>query len=204
MENLNPLTIQVHLINGQTRTFRQDNPDLVTAICNDLDGRIFTQSTLIIEGEDEAVTFSGHALIGLSILSDLTPGFITLRESMAKTVVTQITAENFLQLRHENKPKVEGIRSNILSEIVFVSGDQLYLEFSEVAIGGMGERAEMHHLFTNPSLACRRLGGGFSLWNTAQIASWSHSPKLEAPGESWQATEVTEFDLKLTKTLSPV
>ena len=62
----------------------------------------------------------------------------------------------------------------------------------EIAIGGMGERAEMHHLFTNPSLACRRLGGGFSLWNTSQIMSWSHSPKLESPGTTWKAIEVAE------------
>jgi hypothetical protein len=192
MENLQPITIHLHLINGLTRVFYQDDPELIATICNDLDGRVFTQPNLIIESKENAVAFAGHTLMGISILTDQIPNSISMRENMSRTVVTQITEENFLQLGHQDRPKVEGRRSNILSEIVFVSGEHLYLEFSEVAIGGMGERAEMHNLFTNPSLACHRLGGGFSLWNTAQMVSWSHSPKLATPGNSWSAEEVAE------------
>ena len=202
MEYLQPITIQVHLINGTTREFQQDNPEAIAAICNNLDGRVFTEANLIIAGKHEAIAFSGHALIGVSILTDQIPNSIKLREDLLKTVVTQISKESYLDLRNNNMPKVTGIRSNILSEIVFLNGQQLFLEFSEIAIGGLGERAEMHHLFTNPSLACHRLGGGFSLWNTAQMASWSHSPKLEAPDTAWNALEVLEPENITTKKYS--
>lgn len=202
MENPQPITIQIHLANGQTRVFQQDIPEFVTTICNDLDGRVFTQPTLIIQAEDNVVAFCGPALIGISILTDQIPNSFSLRENRSKTVVSQITQENFLLRRHQNRPKTEGIRSSILSEIVFVSGEHLYLEFSEIAIGGMGERAEMHHLFSNPSLACRKLGGGFSLWNTAQMVSWSHAPKLETPDNSWHAVEVLGTSNAPTKILS--
>ena len=194
MESLNPITIHIHLINGTTRVFRQDNPELIAVICNDLDGKLFTQSTLIIDSMGESITFSGHALMGISILTDQIPNSISMRESMTGSLVTQISKDSFLDLRRQNVPKVQGIRSNILSELVFASGEHIYLESSEIAIGGLGERAEMHHLFTNPSQACRKLGGGFSLWNTAQIVSWSHSPKLEAPGNSWSAVEVADSE----------
>jgi hypothetical protein len=192
MENLQPITIQLHLTSGLKRVFHQDNPRLIATIFDEFDGRLFTQPTLIIESRDSVTAFSSHSLIGISILTDQVPNSLSLREGRSKTVVTEITQENYLQLRHQNIPKVEGVRSNILSEIVFVSGQHLYLEFSEIAIGGMGERAELHHQFSNPSLACRRLGGGFSLWNTAQIVSWSHSPKLESPDTSWNLEENAE------------
>ena len=192
MENLQPITIHLHLTSGLKRVFHQDNPRLIATIFDEFDGRLFTQPTLIIESRDSVTAFSSHSLIGISILTDQVPNSLSLREGRSKTVVTEITQENYLQLRHQNIPKVEGIRSNILSEIVFVSGQHLYLEFSEIAIGGMGERAELHHQFSNPSLACRRLGGGFSLWNTAQIVSWSHSPKLESPDTSWNLEENAE------------
>ena len=204
MESPKPLTIHIHLINGVTRVFRQDNPELIAVICNDLDGKLFSQSTLIIDSPDEAIAFSGQALMGISILTDQIPNSISMRETMSRTRVTQITKESFLELRRQNVPKVEGIRSNILSEIVFTSGEHIYLESSEIAIGGLGERAEMHHLFTNPSLACRKLGGGFTLWNTAHIVSWSHSPKLEAPGNSWSAVEVADPENRLTLYASPL
>ena len=148
--------------------------------------------TLIIENGLNAVAFAGHGLLGISIVTDQMPKAISMRESTLRTYVRQISKEDYNLILHRNLPKEEGLRSNIVSEIAFVNGQQIYLEFSEIAIGGMGERAEMHHLFTNPSLACRRLGGGFSLWNTSQIMSWSHSPKLESPGTTWKAIEVAE------------
>lgn len=204
MESLKPLTIHIHLVTGVTRVFRQENPEFIAVICNDLDGKLFSQSTLIIDSADEAIAFSGQALMGVSILTDQIPNSISMRETMSRTRVTQITKENFIELRGQKIPKVEGIRSNILSEIVLTSGQHIYLESSEIAIGGMGERAEMHHLFANPSLACRKLGGGFTIWNTAHIVSWSHSPKLEAPGNSWSAVEVANPEEPLTLYASPL
>lgn len=192
MDNNKPITIHVHLVSGVTRVFHQDNPELIAKICNDLDARIFDRSTLVIENKDSAVAFAGHGLLGISIITDEIPNVVSMRENSLRTYVRQISKADFNLLLEKNLPKVEGLRSNIVSEIAFVNGQTIYLEFSEIAVGGMGERAEMHHLFTNPLLACRRLGGGVSLWNTARIMSWSHSPKLESPGNAWSAIEAFE------------
>ena len=192
MEQLQSIGIQIHLVNGLKRTFHQDNPSYIEAICKDLDTKLFSRPSLIIEGDDEVTSFPGHCIVGVSILSEPLPDFFYDREQMTKSVVTEISEESFLKRRNQDQPKTPGVRSNVLSEIVFTSGQHLFIEFNEIAIGGFGERAELHKLFTNPALACRRLFGGFSLWNTAQMVSWTHYPKLETPDNSWRAEAVVE------------
>ena len=50
---------------------------------------------------------------------------------------------------------------------------------------GFGERHMLHNAFALPSLISRRLGGGISLWNRAQMVSCSYSPNPDVPGTAW-------------------
>jgi hypothetical protein len=187
MDNYQAIVIQLHLTTGHERMFYQENPSLVAKICDDLDGHIFSRASLIIESGDDVTAIPGDAMIGITILTDPLPASFYEKEKMSKTVITQISHETFHLRRLQYMSKVEGQRNPILCELEFVSGGHLFLEFSEVAVSGMGERSALHHLFTRPSLSCRRLEGGFSIWNTAHIVSWSHYPKMEVPANAWQA-----------------
>src|SRR6185503_12232370 len=118
--------------------------------------------------------FPGHALIGITILTDPIPESYLDREKISKTIVNQISQETFQFRRLQLMAKIEGQRGFLLSELEFASGERLFLESSEIAANAMGERAALNHLFSKPSLSCRRLDFGFSIWNTAHIVSWSH------------------------------
>lgn len=204
MLSYQPTGIQLHLITGRKHMFYQENPDLVAIICADLDGQIFTRESLIIDSAEDTTAFPGHALIGITILTDPIPDSYLHREQVSKTVVTQISQETFQFRRLQLMAKVEGERGLLLSELEFASGERLFLESSEIAANEMGERAALNHLFAKPSLSCRRLDCGFSIWNTKHIISWSHYPKLDVPGNAWPAENLPETvlaDAKVVKML---
>jgi hypothetical protein len=192
MKNLQPAGIQLHLITGRKRLFYQEDAEIVSEICNDLDGQIFSRASLVMNSADDTTAFPGPSLIGITVLTDPLPDSFLERERTSKTVVTQISSETFQYKRLQLMSKVEGVRGLILSELEFASGEHLFLEFSEVAKSGLGERNALQHLFARPSLSCRRLDCGFSIWNTSHIVSWSHYPKLEAPSNAWAAESLAE------------
>ncbi|MBI5708061.1 MAG: hypothetical protein HZC36_13855 [Armatimonadetes bacterium] len=197
-----PTGIQLHLITGRKHMFYQDKPELVAAICNDLDGQIFARSSLILDSADDVTAFPGQALIGITIMTDPLPEFFFERERSAKTIITQISQETFQYRRLQIISKVEGRMGVILSELEFASGERLFLEGTAIAASGMSERSALSHLFAGPSLWCRRLEGGFSIWNTAHIVSWSHYPKLEAPANAWPAESLPEHVLSDARVVS--
>ncbi len=201
MNSFQPTGIQLHLITGNKCMFYQESPELVAKICNDMDGRIFSRSSLIIEGKDDVSAFPGNALIGITILTDPLPEFFYERERQSGTVITQISPERYQLRRIQDLAKLEGERSAILSEIEFISGERLYLEFSEVAVNGFAERKVLHNLFSKPSLSCRRMEGGFTIWNTAHMVSWSHYPKMEVPTNAWSAESIAQTALVETEAL---
>lgn len=187
-----PTGIQIHLVTGHKRMFYQEDLELVAKICNDLDGRIFSRASLIIDSALDVTAIPGTAMLGITILTDPLPPAFYEAEKASKTVITQISQEAFQLRRLQDMSKVEGRRSPILCELEFVSGEHLFLEFSEIALSGMGERNALNHLFTRPSLSCRRLDGGFSIWSTSHIVSWSLYPKLEVPANAWPAEAIVE------------
>jgi len=192
MEYQNTTGIQLHLITGHKLLYYQQNAEISTAICNDLDGHIFSRASLVIESIDHVTSVPGNAMIGITVLVNNLPDSFLEREKLSGSKITQISPESFQLRRLRDSPRVEGHRSPTLSEIEFVSGEHLFHEINEVAVNGLGERDALHHLFKRPSLSCRRLEGGFSIWNTAHIVSWTHFPKLEVPNNAWAAEALVE------------
>jgi hypothetical protein len=167
--------------------FFQQDATLVADIFRDLDAQLFGRASLIIEGIDDIMAFPGSALIGISVIANQIPPAFIAHEVRSQTVVTQISDESFHYRRLKGVPKIEGQRGDILSEIEFVSGERLYLEFSEVAATAIEERAFLNNQFARTAIACRRPDGGVSIWNTSHIVSWSHYPKLHVPTNAWDA-----------------
>ena len=198
-----PTEIQLHLITGESLYYFQSDPEVVTGICRDLDAHVFTRTGLIMDSAEEVTAVAGPALIGISILTNPLPPTFLNHERETGTMITQISPEAFRVRRNHGLTKVEGERNVTLAEIVFTSGAHLFLAIDEVAVGGMGERAVLQHHFTRPSLACRRKDGGFSIYNTAHIVSWSHFPKLEVPDitNSWRVQTLAEHQANPPKAL---
>lgn len=192
MDNFQATGIKFHLTSGNERMFYQEDKDLVAKICNDLDGQVFLKSSIIIDSRDDVTAFPGNALIGITILTDPLPESFYEREKTSGTVVLQISREAFNLQRLQYLSKIEGLRGPTLSELEFINGERLFFEITEVAVSGMDERNALHNLFARPSIFCRRLDGGFSVWNTSHIVSWSHYPKMEVPANSWQAEVIAE------------
>jgi hypothetical protein len=190
VSSINPTSIQLHLITRRKPTYFQDDAYQVAKIFDELEGHIFTRGSLLIDGEDDVIAYAGHALIGVTVNTQLLPKSLTEREALMKAVITQITWEDFQRRRECKQEKIVGERTYVVSELEFVTGELLFLEFNEIALGAMGERSVLQHLFSRPSLFCRTLDGGFSVWNTAHIVSWSHYPKLDTPPSAWSAKTV--------------
>ncbi len=193
LESIQPTGIQVHLTTGRKHMFYQEDKVLVAKICSDFDANVFSRPSLILDSLEDVTAFPGRAMIGITILTDPLPESFYERERQSKTIISQISSEDFQLRKLKGLSKTEGLRSTILSELEFVSGERLFLEFSEIADTGIAERNILSHLFSKPSLTCRRREGGFSIWNTAHIVSWSHYPKLEVPSNAWPATSLTDF-----------
>ncbi|MEQ1934903.1 MAG: hypothetical protein ABL962_13670 [Fimbriimonadaceae bacterium] len=189
ISNHNPTSIQLHLITRRKPIYYQDDARLVAKIFEELDGHIFTGS-LLIDGDNDVNAIAAQSLIGVTIKSEVLPKSLTDRVATMRAVTTQITWEDFQRRRETPMEKVVGERCCVLSELEFVTGELLFLEFNEVALGAMGERSVLQHLFSRPSLFCRTLEGGYSVWNTAHIVSWSHYPKLDTPPSAWSAKSV--------------
>lgn len=183
---VHPIEIHLHLTSGRKHIFTQSDLAFAGKICDDIDGDIFSKQCLIIESKEEVVAFPGHALMGVTIFTDPLPDSFLKQELLTKTTATQVTQDVF-QDRHAHViAKREGQRSVVLSEVEFANGARLFLEFDQVAAIAIDERSTMHHLFLYPALMCRT-AGGYSIWNTAHMVSWSHYPKLHIPVNSWVA-----------------
>ena len=194
--------IHLHLTSGQKRAFYQENVSLIKTIFDDLHFHIFARTSQIIVGNNEAYAFPGTALIGISFQTTLFPGSFIDRETVTGTVIRQIEKESFLRKRSMAFSFQEGAMNSIISEVEFSTGKRIYLEASEIIESPIDTRSNMHHLFKNPCLFCRRLQGGFSIWNTAQIVSWTHYPALNLPNHSWQAELMPELAMVQTKSLA--
>ena len=182
------LELHLHLLNGTTRTFVQNDPDLARQLLRQMGPRVFAQPALILHGPDQVTAFPGSALAGLSILMDPLPEELLRLDPFPCVEVTQ---EEYQAERYTQAGIIEGRPFLMLSEVEMSSGRRLWfaIQVSE-AMGGFQERQMLHNAFTLPSLISRRLGGGLSLWNRAQMVSCSFSPKPDVPGTAWPVEAV--------------
>ena len=181
------LEIDLHLINGGTHKFIQNDPVLAQRVLQQISPRIFTQPSLVVTGYNRSAAYAGATLIGISLLVETIPDDL-LKSGPLPTLPLEITQADY-QARQSAMPAVgEGQTPVSVLEIEFTSGHRLWLEVARpAATSGLQERHLLHNLFSMPGLLCRRLGGGVSLWNGAQMASCSFTPELDAPSNAWAA-----------------
>ena len=180
------LEIHLHLVNGETHRFLQNDPELAHKVVEQVNLKVFTQPSLVIAGQDRVWAYPGAALAGISLITE--SGQQELLRLSPFPIVPREIAESDYQAGQPDAHSAEGPSLGVLAEIEFTSGQRVRLEIqAPQAVSGMQERHILHTLFTGPGLLCRRLGGGISIWNRAQMISFSIVSKLEVPSNAWFA-----------------
>lgn len=185
------LELHLHLSNGHTHEFIQDNQELAAQVIGQITPKVFTQPSLILSGESEVVAYPGSALLGLSVLMEEIPDELFQLVGIPSGNVSsfwEITEDEYQAKRRVVQPIVEGEPFLMVSEIELSSGQRLWIENHVThAISAMQERQVLHNIFAQPILACRRPDGGISLWNRAHFVSFSFCPKPTVPSNAWPA-----------------
>lgn len=185
------LELHLHLSNGRTHEWQQNDPQLAQSIIGQLTPKVFAQPSLILYGESCVTAYPGAALIGVSvIMAELPEELLHLIGTPASNSSSfwEITEDEYSAKQRVVQPITEGEPFLMLSEIELSSGRRLYIEnHVEAAVSASQERQILHHIFAHPTLACRRLDGGLSLWNRAHFVSFSFCPKPTVPANAWPA-----------------
>ena len=190
------LEIQLHLANGRTHRFAQNDSELAQRVLDQVEVNVFSRETLVIYGEQVVHAYSGQAVVGISLIMDPLPDtlfhFVELPAGHADRIV-EITEEEYQVGCQYAKPLVEGLPGAVFHEAEMISGQRFWTA-SHVAqaVSGWNERSIVHHAFSGPVLGYLRRGGGVTLWNRAQLASYTFSPKPDVPVSSWPAARLPE------------
>ncbi len=185
------LELHLHLSNGNTHRFVQNDAQDAQTVLDQINLRIFEQSHLTLSGDDIVATYPAPSLSGVSILVD-SPHEKLLRLATDLQAGVQkmraITHDEYRAGRRTVRPITEGRPFVMLSEIDFNSGHRIWVATEvHAATSPMQERQILQHIFSGPCLACLRADGGIDLWNRSQMASYTFCPKPATPPTAWPA-----------------
>lgn len=186
------LEVHFQLSDGNTIRFAQSDPASVQNILAHVQhGKIFTQPSLVLAGTNSVTAIQCAAITRLDLvlqdqdipqwLLDLEPNGIQKRE---------ISLEQFLERVQSDESPQPGQDQSItlLEDIRLVGGTRCTMEVHlPVRSSHMMQRQHLLNVFSLPSLSCRRLGGGISILNPAQIMAHTYHPGLEPPAGAWPA-----------------
>lgn len=179
------LEIHVHLSNGNVHRFAQNDPKHIEALLDRLKGRVFNHPTLTFFDANQAVTYPGSALSGLSLILDPLPEALQkLTEIPAWGVrgIAEISESEYQTLGSRSEHHAEGEEFLSLQAIEMVSGYRFYIAVDvERAVAALQERQMIAHAFEGPELVYRRRGGGLCIWNRAHMVSQHFSPCPDMP-----------------------
>jgi hypothetical protein len=179
------LELHIHLVNGSTHKFVQNDPQAVEQVLQQMNQTVFTQPTIVLFGQNSVTTYPTSALIGFSIIMEPVPDSLlrlTGKLRHGAGGFQEITEAEYKAGLQEMLPVIAGQPAVRLNEIEFLGGHRLWLELSVTAAANdMQERQIVKHAVEGPNVVCHRIGGGISIWNRARMISYSFTPKPEVP-----------------------
>lgn len=190
MSSSSLLELHLHLSNGNTHRFVQNEAQAARQILDQIGIRVFEQPNLMISSDDMVATYPAASLSGLSLLSAALPEKLLQLSGAAQAGIERtrtITHDEFRAGRTAAQPIQEGQSFTMWSEIDFHSGYRIWTATDIKAASAMQERQILQHIFSGPALVCQRTDGGLDLWNRAQMASYLFCPKLATPPSAWPA-----------------
>ncbi|BCM92661.1 hypothetical protein IAD21_04543 [Abditibacteriota bacterium] len=184
------LEVHFHLADGSTTSFAQSDAGAVRGIlANVQHGRIFAQPTLVIAGTSSVTALPGNLITRLDLVlseADIPNWLLQLEPN--GIIKTEISLEQF-QLSQESH--ADPASTTLWEDIRLAGGSRCLMEVHRPVQSSLTvQRQHLQNVFSLPSLSCRRLGGGVSLLNPAQIVSHTYYPKMEPPASAWVAESI--------------
>jgi len=197
MKNRPMLELQLHLVNGNTHRFMQNDPELVQEMLSQIHHRVFSQPTLIVAGESQIRVYQVSSIAGITIIMDHLPIELLILDRAAPSILWETTHEEYAEKQRYALPQPDADKTSVFSEVEMTNGRKFCIETQvSKSESGTDVRNILNYVFKLPNMICRRRGGGgISIWNRAHIVSLSFSPKPEAQLVSWPADFMTEPSL---------
>ena len=212
MNPISATSIRLHLTSGLRHTYHRVGLSLVANIFDDSDGDIFTRPGLIFDGEKVLDEYSGDDIIGVTVMAKWPYEHFFERERSLGIMAVELNSKPSFsdgcseetRAGSHSRPRVATIgerRRKIYTEIEFLGGKKLRVEFSQLVEPGINESAVVNHIFSHSSLTCRRIEGGLSIWNTDRIVSWTNFPQVEVHSASKALKESYEVSKSLSESV---
>ncbi|BDI30638.1 hypothetical protein CCAX7_26890 [Capsulimonas corticalis] len=181
------LELRLHLTNGNTHTFTQDDPEQAHELLHHVSLNVFTQPTVIVYGRERVAAYPGNKITGITIRIDPIPDYL-LQLNPNATHIREITEADYRAKLRDAPKCVQAQPFLMLNEVEMCCGHRFWLEVDIVtAVGSAQERKILYNAFSWPSAVCQNLDGSVTIWNRAQMVSCSFAPKPDVPMGAWPA-----------------
>ncbi|MEO7717958.1 MAG: hypothetical protein ABIY70_17290 [Capsulimonas sp.] len=181
------LELELHLTNGNTHRFVQNDPEQARDLLQHIHLNIFTQPTVIIYGQDRVAAYPGNKITGITVRMDSIPESL-LQLNPNATSIREITEDDYRAKLLDAPKCVQAKPFLMLNEVEMCCGHRFWLEVDIVTeVGSVQERKILYNAFSWPSAVCQNLDGSVTIWNRAQMVSCSFAPKPDVPMGGWSA-----------------
>ena len=187
------LEVHLHLEDGRISKFRQEDPARIAAILSHLvPARLFIAKQFILAGVDSLSAMQTAFIVSVDFISDALPQWEFLYNAQD---IEQISEETF---RTDFKPEEYKIVYppavvEIFAEIELVSGQRLFirlkLPLDRPSIQPIEMAMFLQNIVASHGFYFRRLGGGLTIVNPAQIVRFTFYPGPQPesiPANAWQ------------------
>ena len=188
------LEIRIHLVNGKVEKFVQDDPQAIAILLTNIQpAKLFSQPHLVIAGKYSMTLYSCSAITMVELVMD---GFPDWTFPLGIEDIRQITEEEFWQrFRPEEdqrfvreQPRKVGEAMVGFMEIELRSGERTFVELHSKVPGKLDQLHVISQLASAPCLYSRRMGGGVSFVNPANIVRFTFNPgPPETSTTAWPA-----------------
>lgn len=183
MKDTSPnLQVRIYGIDGSTRTFIQNDPDLVNRILNELNPtQIFTQDKVTIADAHSAAAFLTPLVMRIDLITDR----LSVWDFPFKIgALMELTETEFLEHLHgQRRPEPPHLQGDfpVFLEIEMVSGQHLFL-WMEIIAGLPAERLlNIYSMLKELRLIFGLRTGGIGVLNLANMVRFQvHPEPLEA------------------------
>jgi hypothetical protein len=195
------LEIYIHLANGGTLHFHQEDPADAKALVESIQPQtVFTQTLLVIAGQHSLTAFSPSKIARIDLAMEGYPGWsFPFNAQDIAEVTEEEFQQNYLPLEktttREQQVLQPGEIITVYAKIELTNREHFYVQMRLPIV----ERTPLdvymflQQLFTSHTLFARRREGGVILVNAehlARITSFPGPPK--APPKAWSAHYVAE------------
>lgn len=199
--NPSSLDIYIHLANGDTLHFKQEDPAEAKALIESLKPHtIFTQTLLVIAGRHSLTAFSPHKIACIDLAMPGYPGWpFPFNAQDIVEITEEEFQENYLPLEkttaREQQLTQPGEIITTFAKIELTNRDRFYVQVTAPVIERIPLDIQMflQQLFTSHTLFARRREGGVILLNAEHIARITSFPgPRQTPPNAWVAHYVSE------------